>query len=55
MVGADEAVPYNPGDVVSEYVGHQHIGVFAISHAHRIGHDIHNIKVGMEQSQCSIE
>lgn len=45
VVGADEPMAYNPGDVMSEHVGHEDIGVLAVGHIHRTGHDIHHVEV----------
>lgn len=40
---------------MSEHIGHQHIGILAVRHAHRIRHQLDDIQVRAEHLDSCVE
>lgn len=55
MTGTHKAMSNNFGQIMSEHIGHEDIGILAIRHIHGVGHQIDYIQVGAEQFDSSIE
>ncbi len=50
-----EANPKYFSNIMSKHIGHEHIGIFALTHIHRIRDIANHIQIRVKQFQSSVE
>jgi hypothetical protein len=55
MIGTNEPVPYDSGEVMSKHISHNGICIFAIRHIHRTRHQFNYLQIRTKQFYSRIK